>query len=222
MNTSQRNGNGNGRFRRNHRWAGTTLVAFVVFLAVTGITLNHSGSLGLDRKYISWSWLLDAYGLDEPAPYAGRVVLDPMVVVADRDRVHVLLTGGELVESLDLGALLPGVIDRVGRAADRAILHSGGNLFRSDADVSVFEPWDGGDESVIEWSGEVQPDAPGLEALDAAWRGQGVTVERVLLDLHSGRIFALPGRLVLDIVGIGLIVLSISGLVLARRRSRKV
>ena len=222
MNTSRRNGNGNGRFRRNHRWAGTTLVAFVLFLSVTGITLNHSSDLGLDRRYINWSWLLEAYGLEAPAPYAGRVVLDPMVVVGDRDRVHVLLTGGELVESLDLGALLPGVIDRVGRAADRAILHSGGKLFRSDANVSFFELWESADANAIEWSAEVQPDAPGLEVLDAAWRGQGVTVERVLLDLHSGRIFSLSGRLVLDIVGVGLIVLSISGLVLARRRNRKV
>jgi hypothetical protein len=221
MNTSLRNGNGNGKYRRFHRRFGATLVAFVLFLSITGIALNHSSDLGLDRKYISWSWLLDAYGLEAPKPYAGRVVVEPMVVVGDGQTAHVLLTTGELVESIDLGGFLPGDIERVGRVQDRVVLQSGGQLFQSDADVSLFESWEGEATDEIEWSSEIAADTAGLETLQTAWRGRGVTAERVLLDLHSGRIFALPGRLVLDIIGLGLIVLSISGLVLAGRRSRK-
>lgn len=220
MNTSRPrvNGNGRSRFRRGHRWVGGTLVAFVLFLSLTGIALNHSSDLGLDRRYVNWSWLLDTYGLDAHKPYAGRVAFDPMVVVGDGRRVHVLMKGGDLVESLDLSSLLPGDIERVGRNAGRAILMSGDALFRSDVDITSFEPWSDGNPGVIEWSTEVQPDAAGLEALDVAWRGRGLTVERVLLDLHSGRIFAIPGRLILDIVAIGMILLSISGLILANSR----
>ncbi len=223
MNTSRPrvNGNGRSRFRRGHRWVGGTLVAFVLFLSVTGIVLNHASDFGLDRRYVSWSWLLDAYGLDAPAPYAGRVAMNPMVVVGDGRRVHVLMTSGELVETMDLGGLLPGDIERVGQVAGRAVLQSGDALFRSDADVATFERWDNGDAGGIEWSAEVQPDAAGLETLDAAWRGQGITVERVVLDLHSGRIFKVPGRVFLDIVAIGMILLSISGLVMARFRNGK-
>jgi len=219
MNTSPTNGNGRSRFRRGHRWAGATLVAFVLFLSLTGISLNHSGELGLDRMYLDWPWLLDAYGLEEPPPYSGKVVLEPLAVVGDGQRVHVLTTGGELVESIDLRGLLPGAIDRVGRAADRAVLRSSGRLFRSDTDVTGFELWESGAASEIKWSAEVAPDAAGLEALEIAWRGRGLTVERVLLDLHSGRIFSIPGRLLLDIVAVGMILLSISGLILARRRN---
>jgi hypothetical protein len=103
---------------------------------------------------------------------------------------------------------------------DRAVLQSGGNLYRSDEDVTVFEPWAGGTAADVSWSAEVEADAAGLEALQTAWRGQGLTVERLLLDLHSGRILAVPGRLLLDILAIGMILLSISGLVLANTRRR--
>ena len=221
MNTSRKNGNGNGHLRRHHRRIGTVLVALVLFLAVTGIVLNHSSDMGLDRRYVSWSWLLNAYGMGEPKPYAGKGTVGPLVVVGDATQVHVLLNSGELVETLDLGALLPGPIERVGQAGERAMLQSGGSLYRSDADVSAFDVWEEGAAVDVVWSTPVDPDAEGLEILQTAWRGQGLTVERVLLDLHSGRIFKLPGRLVLDLVGLGMIVLSITGLVLARRRSRK-
>lgn len=205
-------------FRRGHRWVGVSLLVFVLFLAITGITLNHSADLGLDRRYVSWSWLLDAYGMGPPEPYAGKVMLGSLVVVGDGQRAHVLLASGELVESIDLGARLTGNIERVGHVADRAVLQSGGHLFRSDEDVTVFEPWAGGVATDVSWSAEVEPDDEGLEALQTAWRGRGVTIERFLLDLHSGRILNLPGTLLMDVVAACMILLGISGLVLARRR----
>lgn len=218
MSLPRTNGNGLTRYRRLHRWAGGTMVAFVLFLSVTGLAINHAHDLGLDRRYVTWSWLLDAYGMGRPEPYAGRVALDAVVAVGDTTHVHVLLPGGELVESLDLGGMLPGPIERVGRVADRVVLLSGAAFYRSDADVSSFEPWSDGPAADIAWSAAVEPDAPGLEVLQTAWRGRGVTVERVLLDLHSGRLFNLPGRVLLDIVAIGLILLSISGLVFMKTR----
>lgn len=196
------------------------LLAFVLFLSLSGIALNHANDLGLDRRYVSWSWLLDAYGMKAPPPYAGMVSLEALVVVGDGRRVHVLLDSGELIESIDLGATLPGVIGRVGRAGDRAVLDSGGNLFRSDQEVTSFEPWSAGRDAEVSWSAEADPGTAGLEVLQTAWRGQGLTVERVLLDLHSGRVFALPGRLLLDLVAVAMIFLSVTGLVLARVRSR--
>lgn len=205
-------------FRRGHRWVGVSLLVFVLFLAITGITLNHSTDLGLDRRYVSWSWLLDAYGMGPPEPYAGKVMLGSLVVVGDGQRAHVLLASGELVESIDLGTSLTGNIERVGHVADRAVLQSGGHLFRSDEDVTVFEPWAGGVATDVSWSAEVEPDDEGLEALRTAWRGRGVTIERFLLDLHSGRILNLPGTLLMDVVAACMILLGISGLVLARRR----
>jgi hypothetical protein len=247
-------GNGNAlkqqRFRRRHRWLGKSIVAFIVFLAISGIVLNHGDALRLDSRYVSWPWILDAYGLDVPAPAAsfaagerratllgerlflderevdvsvalltGMVAIGPLLVIGDQDRVHVFLETGELVESVDLGANLPGAVDRVGLAEDRVVIDSSGALWRADADVAFFEEWapTGND---ITWSQESVPGDDELAALGTAWRGRGVTVERVLLDLHSGRIFGLVGKLVLDLIAVILIVLSVSGLLLARLRAR--
>ncbi len=196
------------------------LLVFIVFLSLSGIALNHANDFGLDQRYIRWPWLLEAYGMKAPSPYAGSVSLAALVVVGEGQRVHVLLDTGELIESFDLSAILPGEIERVGKAGDRAVLDSRGILYRSDRDVTVFEPWTAGADSEVGWSTEVDRDTTGLEALQTAWRGQGLTIERVLLDLHSGRIFALPGRLLLDLVAVAMILLGVTGLVLSRTRVR--
>lgn len=239
------------RFRRGHRWLGKTIVLFVVLLALSGIALNHGDAMGLDRRYVSWSWVLDAYGLDVPVPTAsfaggdrrvtllgerlfldgeevdeplrslsGAVAIGPLLVIGGRTRVLVLMASGELVEAMDLGPQLAGQIERVGRTQDRVILEAGGALYRSDADVAFFEAWDGPATDPIDWSSASSPGDDELALIEAAYRGRGVTVERVLLDLHSGRIFGLFGKLFLDFIAIVLIVLSVSGLVLARLRAR--
>jgi hypothetical protein len=246
-------GNGNGpkrqKFRRGHRWLGKTIVVFVVFLALSGIVLNHGDDMGLDQRYVSWPWLLDAYGLDMPEPaasfaagsrratllgerlfiddketevretaLAGLVSVGPLLVVGGESRVHVFLDSGELVETMDLRGELQGSIDRLGVADDRVVIESDGARWRADADVAFFEAWpEGGDTA---WSQASAPGSDELAALGTAYRGRGVTVERVLLDLHSGRIFGLAGKLLLDLVAVVLVVLSVSGLMLARLRAR--
>ena len=60
-----------------------------------------------------------------------------------------------------------------------------------------------------------------MESLKSAWRGRGVTVERLLLDLHSGRIFSAAGPLLMDLVAVFLILLSVSGIILSKVRNRR-
>ncbi len=231
---------------------GMTLVVFVLFLAITGIALNHATDLGLDRRNVSWSWLLNAYGFSMPLPSAsfedagyratlvgehlylgdnymdrqlqgltGIVVMEPLILIGGVRSAQLRTTGGDLVEILDLGGVLAGTIERVGRKDNRAVLQSGERLYISDADIAVFSPWDGEDKAAVFWSEASAPEAQELARLETAWRGRGLTVERVLLDLHSGRLFALSGKVLLDFVGIGMILLSVSGLALWRRRNRR-
>jgi len=254
MNTSPTPTNGNNgarrRFRRGHRWVGLSLVVFVLFLSVSGIALNHTGDLELDSRHVSWSWLLDAYGLEVPAPSAsfadsghratllgGRLFLDgrdigqresalagiaslgPLILIGGEKTAYLLMADGEFVEAIDLGSALDGRIEQVGRAGDRAVVQSAGGLYLSDQDVAVFESSD--DVAMDHWSVATLPGAAEMEVLEAAWRGRGLTVERLLLDLHSGRIFGGAGPMVMDLVALLLIVLSLSGLILSRARNRR-
>ena len=254
MNTSQppTNGNKRGRrwFRRGHRWIGLSLVIFVVYLSVSGIVLNHAGDLRLESRYVSWSWLLDAYGLQVPDPAAsfsdaghratllgerlfldgrdtgqrdstltGIAALGPLVVIGGERHIYLFTAAGEFVEAINLGATLNGALESVGRAGDRAVVRSAGRLYRSDADVAMFASWD--DAIVDHWSVSSSPGAEEMQALEAAWRGKGVTIERLVLDLHSGRLFGKAGPFLMDLIAILLILLSLSGLVMYKVRNRR-
>jgi len=238
--------------RRGHRWLGVVLVLFVLLLAVSGIALNHASGWGLDRRHLDWPWLLDAYGIQAPAPtasfadgglratllgerlflddeeiaqdvagLAGIATLEPLVLVGTRDTLYVLTTAGELVEAMDMAAGMPGPIDRVGREGERAVVESGGKLYRSDPDITRFAHWDAGPGDGLWWSTATPPETADLEVLQTLYRGRGLTVERVLADLHSGRIFASAGTLIMDAVAVFMIILSLSGFVLWIQHSRR-
>jgi hypothetical protein len=225
MTRSKTTNNGNRlvrqSFRRGHRWVGVSVVVFVLFLAISGVTLNHASDLGLDRRYVGWSWLLDLYGIQAPQPAASFADAGPLLLATAEQAAHVFMTGGELVEMIDLQSSLPGPVERLGRLADRAVIQSDGQLFRSDAGIAGFERWDTDSADKIEWSVATPPDAGELAKLDAAWRGRGLPVERVLLDVHSGRIFGMPGVLLMDLFALCMIALGISGLMLSNARYRR-
>ena len=51
-----------------HRYVGLCICIFLVHLAITGIFLNHSIGLRLDKTFITWPWLLNQYNLTVPEP----------------------------------------------------------------------------------------------------------------------------------------------------------
>jgi hypothetical protein len=226
------------------------LALFILLLSITGIALNHSDGWDLDSNYISSNWLLDAYGVRAPAVAAsfthgdrratllgkrlyldereiaddaesltGIVVLDDLILVATRDRAFVLTVDGELIEQMDLSAVLPGPIERIGSSGSFAVLSSDGTVFLSDTDISGFKP--GTEIADIAWAeSSAVPDAL-LTALQGHYRGRGLSVERVIADIHSGRIVSVTGPYLMDAVAILLIILSITGIAMWLRPRRK-
>jgi hypothetical protein len=142
---------------------------------------------------------------------AGFVMLQQLAVVATADAILLLTEDGEFVEMIDLAAGLPAAVARIGRAGERPVLESGGRLFIGDAEVTAFAPLPGTDEAGITWSTASAPAPAEFEVLKNLYRGRGVTIERLLLEIHSGRIVAGAGPVLLDLVAVGLIVLSLSG-----------
>ena len=98
-------------------------------------------------------------------------------------------------------------------------MQSASESLRSDPGITLFKPWDSA--SVGHWSVATSPDMAEIAALKFAWRGRGVTIERLLLDLHSGRIFRATGSRLMDLIGVLLIMLSVSGVVLSKVRNRR-
>lgn len=223
-------------------------LVFLLVLSLTGIGLNHSAQWRLDARYLDWSWLLSWYGFETPPPGAsfaaadrrvtrvgtrlylddieavrgvrelvGAVAMPPLVVAATSDALLYLSPDGELVDRLELAAELEAPIEALGAARSLLVLTSGERVLALDEWTATTRPYDG-ETALIAWA---EPSAlpPPLErAIARTYRGPGVSIERLLLDLHNGSLFARAGPWLLDAAGVLLIALSITGLVIWFKR----
>lgn len=165
---------------------------------------------------------VDAIELPYPVEsLAGLVVIEPLMVVATSDTIHLLTVDGEFVQRIDLSAELPASVERIGRVDGRPVLQAKSELFIGDADVTAFVPWADADANLVNWSTASDLTDVELANLQELYRGRSLTVERLLIEIHSGRILAAAGPLLLDLVGLVLIVLGISGLFVWRQGSHR-
>lgn len=236
--------------RRFHRSIGALAAVFVLFMVLSGIVINHSNGLGLDKRQVSHSFLLDWYGLEEPGdilsfelgdawlsfagsqlyldekPVAtitggvGAVSIGDLLIAAGQDELLLLDPDGNLVERLPWASIGTAPIESIGLNSDTEVLvRSAGQLWLADADLLN---WQRREETTVtpHWSIS-KPATENLQrAIKNAYRGEGLSTERVLLDLHSGRMFGSIGVLVYDLLALSLGFLSVSGFVLWLRSRR--
>mgnify|MGYP006981145103 CR=1 FL=1 len=70
------------------------------------------------------------------------------------------------------------------------------------------------------WITPIKASEKTTENVELVYRSQFLTLERIILDAHSGRIFGLFGVLFMDAVAILLILLSLSGVYIWIRYAR--
>lgn len=229
-------------FLRWHRRIGVAVALFLLLLAVTGILLNHSHDIGLDHKPLENRWLRAHYGLESAGTasagkheLAGRAlrvrdgqlwlgedqltdcahlvgVMESreQVLVVCPDRLVLLTPDGQLIDQADSLRGIPSGLSAVSSDGDTILLKTAdSSLGVNLADLSVHQVQTGPD---VVWQEPVMamPSAP----VDA------ITWERVMLDLHSGRLFGSFGVWLVDLTGIATIVLALSGVWLFFRRRR--
>ena len=228
---------------RVHRWLGVGSIAFVLLLSITGIALNHSSDLSLDRHYMRSPWLLAWYGIEVPAPQAsftaaahrvsligerlyyddneladgipalvGAVPTPSFIAIATPTDVLLVTPDGTLVERLDTQIFLPGEVTAIGVAGAALILRSGDFLYESDETMLTFIPCLEFDIGDIGWSAPSAIPQDQLVILQQLYRGRGLSLERLILDIHSGKILTEIGPILIDVVGISFITLSVFGL----------
>jgi hypothetical protein len=232
--------------RRWHTRIGLAAVVFFLFLAVTGVVLNHGAELGLDNRYVHASWLARWYGIAAERPEVfrsgehdliaanGRWVLDgrvtgdkfprpvglvelaDMVVVASSTSLYLYGKDGALVDRLERSAL-PGIpVQAIGAGANQLMLRTASGTFESRDALS----WQRGAHAAIAWSSPADLSAAEGERY-ARMLEPGVSVERLLLDLHSGRFAGRYGPLVVDLLAVFLGILSLSGAWLFFKRKHR-
>ena len=233
-----------------HRWLGIASALFLLSLSITGLALNHTEFLKLDQVQIKSSILLNRYGMasgksidayrihqsdtlahlngqlfynNTPLASAGRplgiIEGDPISVVATETQLIYLTTDGELVESIDSSQLPYTTLNAVGTTIDgRPLLISAEGNWTPDADWLEFDPYQASYN--VAPLATIPLDKATTDALLDSFQGSGVSLYRVLLDLHSGRLFGWGGRTLMDLSAIAIIILITSGIGGWLRKSR--
>ena len=142
----------------------------------------------------------------------GAVRAQSLVVVGMTDEILVSTPHGELVERLDVASLLPGELIALGTLGSSLILEIDGALYETDENLLTISPCPEIRRYEVAWSAPSLMPRELLAELQQQYRGTGVTLERLLLDIHSGKILSRAGPLLLDAVGVLLLVLSFLGL----------
>jgi hypothetical protein len=235
--------------RRWHARIGLAAVVFFLFLAATGVVLNHGTDFGLDKRYVHAAWLARWYGIAPESPrhafHAGQhdliaangrwlldgrisgekfpqpvglVELPDMVVVASSASLYLYGKDGALIDRLERSAL-PGIpVQAIGSGGKQLVLRTGAGTFETRDALS----WQPAPRDAIAWSAPAELRAAERERY-AQLLEPGISVQQLLLDLHSGRFAGRYGPLVVDLLAVFLALLSLSGawLFLKRRHRRE-
>ncbi|MBA2492999.1 MAG: PepSY domain-containing protein [Gammaproteobacteria bacterium] len=234
-----------------HRYVGLSALLFAIMLAVTGVMLNHTEDLDLDRRFVDSDLLLNWYGIAPPeiqtayhtgnhsitqiedrlymdrqplaqpvAALHGATEASSLVAVAVERTIFLLTPGGEMVEQLGDAEGVPPGLRAIGRAQDgHLVIDTADGYYTTDENFLSWRPYR--DTKGIVWS---QPQSPSPELrqdVEQQYRSQILSVERVLLDLHTGRIFGAWGIYVVDAAAMLLVFLGLTGSWLWLQQYRK-
>lgn len=234
------------KLRSFHRYFALLAAVLAAVLSVTGILLNHTSELKLDEIPIRNSAILDWYGV-EPASISGfqteigwvlgdghhvylnqktvascpvlvgAIWLETYLIIACRESLLLATNDGSLVEAMDSSSGLPAPVTGLGSTNDQLILKTPGQTFLLDPEQLRIEPLNIPSTS-FSTPGKV-PKELEIELQEKA-SPKEMHLERLLLDIHSGRIFGIFGVVLVDLGAILLLLMAFSGLWIWMHRQR--
>ena len=221
-----------------HRYVGLGICIFLVHLAITGIFLNHSIGLRLDKTFITWPWLLNQYNLTVPEPaniftigknnfstIDGEVFFndkpiflaeEQLLGVSQNQDTFILASSSTITMISNEGYIinkenvLPFTVKNIGINGDEVVINDSEDKIWSSESINGV--WELTENRAVQWSMEGSITPINHEKIRKYFVGDGVSLEQVILDFHSGAIFQKAGKLFFDIISILLIILSFTGI----------
>jgi hypothetical protein len=231
--------------RKWHRWLGLLAALPVLWLAVSGLMLNHAAGLGLNERMVSSPWILRHYNqLPEGNPSAFRIgdrlvtgwnkelFLDHRLLPLQGELIGAIAYKGQLAIAtpekialfdgsdemlLELDELsLPGTPIQAIQVVDDKI-----HLKVKDQTYFLSEDFFTAERSVQDITAVPPKELSNEEQSDLAEAirtRRSMPLSRVILDAHSGSLFGWPGWIITDLAALGLIILTLLGLRLFPKR----
>ncbi|MFT4561228.1 MAG: putative membrane protein (Fun14 family) [Gammaproteobacteria bacterium] len=234
-----------------HRLVGIFAAVFLLLLSSTGLLLMQTDALGLDSRYVDSDGLLNWYGIRPAPPatsfavgshwiiqlgrqlyfdtlslqnidgqLVGAVTTGDEIVVATSAMLVLLTKEGAIAEKLGAESKVPQNIEYLGVTPHgRISLKTANESFLFDAQTTELVRLN--TQQPSSWSTPENPPSAISEELNRRFRGTGLSLERILLDLHTGRLLGAAGVALINLASLALLVLVISGVVLWWLRARE-
>lgn len=236
--------------REWHRKLGIFAAFFLIFLSLTGIALNHTDSLNLAHQPIKNSWMLNHYGIQAPTDirfypitndvalfvtdhlvwFQDKVLLESdetiialgqfkgFIIVVTSNQLYLYNLSGELIDRLDDTSGIPASITAMAINDKQLYLKTNNGIYQSDQDLFDWQLAPA--SQVLTWVKAKQAPASAVVNITREFKSQFLTLERLIVDAHSGRVFGMIGIIFMDLVGFLLILLSLSGIYIWIRYAR--
>ncbi|MEX1669662.1 PepSY domain-containing protein [Zhongshania guokunii] len=142
------------------------------------------------------------------SPLLGAVVLSETIATLCAGRLQLFTEAGEKLDDISESLGLP-------RGAEALALDGEVVLLRTPSGVIAFDPrsfmFSAIDVEGAVWVAPALAPPTVQRSLLDQYRGSGLSWERLLLDLHSGRLFGSIGVFIIDLAGIALLLIALSG-----------
>ena len=222
----------------------------LIFLSITGIFLNHSPAAGLSKRTLNSEWLLGWYGfatvalsgfkvgkhwINHPGdrelyidgqpvaacapPLLNAARTDSFLIALCKDELVILSFYGELVEKINTLSGLPEHTTNLKYLNNTLFIQSHNKIMSLDPDTLEIKP---SQLTIESWPLPSSLPSTIVEELKQGSQLPGISLETVILDLHSGRFFGDAGVLFVDFMGLLTVFLAMTGFYtwFARRRRK--
>lgn len=222
-----------------HRVVGMVSAVFMLLLAITGMLLNHTDALKLDQRYVQSRMMLWWYGMTAPdvmhsypvgdawltqlegrlyyngrelggryTPLQGAIDVGDEVAVALADRLLLLDRQGNMLEEIRPPGHLP-PLQAIGESGGQVVVRGDKGRYIADRALSQWSPLAG---QGVRWATDDTPPPALRTAIRERYQSRMLKAERVVRDLHNGRILGPWGALLMDLMALAFIVMASSGI----------
>ena len=188
-----------------HRFLGVTLVLFLLVLSVTGTLLQHAEEFGIRQKFISSSLASNLYNL-KPCIVASVKVENKWVSLCNSD---LYFQDNKIINNISsINAILRknNQYTIQYNTSHEIVLNDKGTII----DMIHLKKLSTKRLKKIKLKNNIAPESL-REKIENKSLSKTITYERIAVDLHTGRIIGIVGVTLVDLVTIGLIILSFTG-----------
>ena len=183
-----------------HRFLGITLVFFIFILSVTGTLLQHAEEFNIRNNYASSSIAKNFYDIQPCKIYSYQF-----------KKKWISICNGDLYFDIKKVASNVGKISSIFVNKDQYHIHYDNHSIIINSDSSILEM---GHIEIEDSNIILEEDLIPLKkkkVIEDISISKTITYERIVVDLHSGRLFGTFGVTLIDLVTIGIILLSFTG-----------